>query len=132
MTIAGMTSRVFQDIPNLHEVECSGNAFGFNMKIISLKIVKGKDTPPLASVNVLTNTCLSYSTYSSCILEDVIRLKILINDMNVGEKMVFGCHGIAAYPNGDIILKYWNVTILGLGETKLVLRTRTHIYNSLY
>ena len=101
----GMVAREFKGIPSLQEVECWGYGLKPDVKLMSLKLYAESENNVLASLNVFTNTCLTYTAYSSCFVDDSgghrSTVKVLVSDLREGESRTFGCKLTVLESEGD-------------------------------
>ena len=110
-----MTTKEFKGIPSIQEVECWGAGIKPELKLMSLKLFKNEDRSVLASVNVITNTCLTYTDYSSCFVDTVdthrSRLRVLVYDLEEGGSREYGCTALALRTTGDASELTWSVLV---------------------
>ena len=110
-----MTSRDFKGIPSLQEVECLGGSLKPDLKLLSLKIYTTADNSVLGSLNVITNTCLTYGDFSSCFLHTGdsrwSRLRVLVPDLQEGESREYGCKVSAINSEGDTMVSTWSLFV---------------------
>ena len=101
----GMAARDFKGIPSLQEVECQGHGLKADVKLMSLKLYSGSENNVLASLNVITKTCLTFSEFSSCYVDSSeghrSKVKVLVSDLKAGESRQFGCKLTVLETGGD-------------------------------
>ena len=118
--ISGMTSRDFKGIPSLQEVECLGGSLKPELKLLSLKIYSAAENSVLASLNVLTKTCLTYSDFSSCYVNNSnthkSRLRVLVPDLEEGESRQYKCKVNALNSEGDSKVSTWSTLVTRRSE----------------
>ena len=92
---AGMAVRNFKGFPSLQEVECWGRKVEPEAKLLSLRMYTTSDGSVLAYVNILTLECLTFSEFSSCVLNSTdshqSRLRVLVSDLEAGQSRDYGC-----------------------------------------
>ena len=115
IVIPGMTSRDFKGLPSLQEVECLGSSLRPEVNLLSLKIYAVRNNKVLASLNVLKNTCLTFSALSSCYVNTSdthrSRLRVLVPDLDEGESREFGCRVSALDSGGDPKVSTWSISV---------------------
>ena len=115
-----MTARDFKGIPSIQEVECWGHGLKPEVKLMSLKLFRRTDNTVLASLNVFTNTCLTYSDFSSCFVSNSdthkSRLKVLVYDLEEGESRRYGCKLTVLDSEGDASDMKWSIVVTRLSE----------------
>ena len=120
--ISGMTSRDFKGIPSLQEVECSGGSLKPELKLLSLKMYTKADNLVLASLNVITNTCLTYGDFSSCYVHTSdthrSRLRVLVPDLGEGERREYACRVSAINSEGDTKVSTWSIVVTRRSECR--------------
>ena len=120
IVISGMTSRDFKGIPSLQEVECSGGSLKPELKLLSLKIYTTRKNVVLGSLNVITNTCLTYGDFSSCYVNGTnthrSRLRVLVPDLDEGESREYGCRVSAINSEGDTKVSTWSIFVTRRSE----------------
>ena len=113
--ISGMTSREFRGIASIQEVECSGASLNSDVKVISLQLFQLPDSTVLASLNVYTNNCMTFTDYSSCTIhpEDThkSKLRILVHDLEEGESREYGCTANTVTPLGNVVFQNWKLLL---------------------
>ena len=110
-----MTSRVFRGIPSIQEVECSGQNLSSDVKLISLQLFRLPETSVLASLNVYTNNCMTFSEFSSCAIRPAnihqSHLRLLVHDLEEGEKREYGCTANTINPLGNSLYRNWKIVL---------------------
>ena len=110
-----MTSRVFRGIPSIQEVECSGQNLNSDVKLISLQLFRLPETSVLASLNVYTNNCMTFSEFSSCAIRPAnihqSHLRLLVHDLEEGEKREYGCTANTINPLGNSLYRNWKIVL---------------------
>jgi hypothetical protein len=110
-----MSWREFKGIPSIQEVQCWGQGLKPEVKLISLKLFRATDDFVLASLNVFTNTCQTYSDYSSCVVDTANThrslLKVLVYDLEEGESRKYGCKVVTIDSDGDPKELNWFIVI---------------------
>ena len=85
------------------------------MKLLSLKLFTVENNAVLASLNVFSNTCLTYSDYSSCSVDVAnthrSQLRVLVYDLEAGERRRYGCRALALRTSGDEKALVWSVEV---------------------
>lgn len=118
--LAGMISRDFKDIPSLKEVECWGANLNPDVKLMSLKLYRVTDNSVLASLNVFTNSCVTFGDFSSCTVDTVdthkSRLRVLVPDLEEGETRRYGCKANTLKPLGDTETLIWTLPVTRKSE----------------
>lgn len=111
-----MTSREFRGIPSILEVECWGGYLNSDVKLISLQIFRLPETTILASLNVLTNNCMTFGDFSSCVVNRTdnhkSRVRVLVHDLKEGEAREYGCTANTVNPLGNSIYKNWKLLLV--------------------
>ena len=110
-----MTSQLFKGIPSLQEVRCSGASLEPEVKLLSLQMRRLSDNRALASLNVISNNCVTLRDYSSCFIDKYdsrrSELRILVFDLVEGERRVYACdiHTIDSF--GIPKSSQWKITV---------------------
>jgi hypothetical protein len=90
----------------LQELECSGNTLSADVKLLSLKLVTLPEATLLASLNLYTDTCLTFTEYSSCTNSSDnthrSRLRLLVHDLSEGDSNEYGCTANTMNSVGDV------------------------------
>lgn len=112
---SGLTSGSFKGIASIQEVECTGSGLKPEVKLMSLRMQAISDPSPLASLNVFTNTCMTYTDYSSCVVDirntHMSALRILVYDLGVGESREYECVATVLKPSGKASEVTWSIVI---------------------
>lgn len=110
-----MSTKEFKGIPSIQEVECWGAGLKPELKLMSLKLFTNVDRAVLASVNVISNTCLTYTEFSSCFVDTLhthkSRLRVLVSDLEEGESREYGCTALALRTTGDASEFTWSALV---------------------
>ena len=110
-----MAVREFQGIPSIQEVECLGRNLGADVKLISLMMFTVPDNRIIASLNVMANTCLTHTEYSSCFIDTDntrgSRLRVLEHQLVGGESKEYGCEVNTVNPRGKTKSTTWSVSV---------------------
>ena len=92
---SGMMERDFKGIPSIKEVLCLGHGVNPELKLMSINMYTNSEQSLLATLNVFTNTCMTYTAYSSCFVDNTggheSKVKVLVTDLEEGESRRFGC-----------------------------------------
>nr|KAG5701997.1 hypothetical protein BaRGS_015732 [Batillaria attramentaria] len=95
-----MSVRVFENIPNVLEVQCSGEILDSSSDLLMLTLYStlystSESRQILASVNLRTEKCVSSQLFASCHLNTrdpkKTKLKVLVADLAEGELRSYGC-----------------------------------------
>ena len=112
----GMTSHVYKGIPSLHEVECTGRNLKPEVKLLALQLYTLPDHALLATLNVISNTCVTLGEMSSCIVNKTdshkSKLRILVSDLKEGESRQYKCTGntLDSYGLSEVVT--WELTVI--------------------
>lgn len=110
---SGMTSRDFRGISGIQEVECFGETLDVDLKLISLQLFRLPESTVLASLNVISNNCMTFGDYSSCRLHPAdthkSRVRVLVHDLEEGEGREYGCTATAVTPLGNAVTQNWKL-----------------------
>jgi hypothetical protein len=110
-----MSWREFKGIPSIQEVQCWGQGLKPEVKLMSLKLYRSTDNFVLATLNVFTSTCQTYSDYSSCVVDTANThrslLKVLVYDLEEGESRKYGCKLTVLDSAGDAEDLNWYIVI---------------------
>ena len=113
--LSGMTSRDFRGTEVIQEVECWGAPLKTDVKLVSLQLFKLPESTVLASLNVLTKSCMTYGEYVSCAINPndshKSRLKLLVHDLREGERREYGCTANTINPQGNSVYKNWKILV---------------------
>ncbi|XP_076438587.1 uncharacterized protein LOC143277596 [Babylonia areolata] len=95
-SVDGMSTRMFEDLPGVVEVECSGRTLGPQVELFSLSLYAIEQDVVLASVTVARNECGTSSSFSACFVDKAdpfnTKLKTLVVDLKRGEERLYGCN----------------------------------------
>lgn len=110
-----MTSRDFRGIPSIQEVECWGGHLNPEVKLISLQLFKLPESTVLASLNVITDNCLTFIEYSSCTIHPAnthrSTLRMLVHDLAEGDSREYGCTANTVNQLGNSIYEHWKLAL---------------------
>ena len=113
--LSGMSSRDFKGFPSLQEVECWAGVLEAEVKLLSLRLFRESDTFVLSSLNILTNNCVTFGDYSSCVIDSSdthkSRLSVLIVDLEEGENRRYGCLASTISAIGQPETDTWSVLV---------------------
>lgn len=121
MLFAGMRFGEFYDIPSILAVECSGEALDSNTVLLTMTLYSPAHdvNSRLASLSYVQTKCLTYRTFTSCLLDPrdsrKTRLQVLVMDMEEGESRTFGCT-IGYETNGWTQSVSWSLVVRRNGE----------------
>lgn len=122
-SLTGMSTHTFRDISEIQEVECSASSLNADVKLTSLQLFKlpeSESKDVLVSLNVLTNSCITFTEYSSCRIDLVNThrslVKVLVHDVNPGESRAYGCTANAVTSLGNPIWENWRLSVLRESE----------------
>ena len=119
-----MTSRDFRGIPSIQEVECWGGNLNSEVKLISLQLFKLPESTVLASLNVITNSCLTFSEFSSCRIHSSNThrslLRMLVHDLEEGDSREYGCTANTVNQLGNSIYENWKLILRRNSKCKAV------------
>ena len=111
----GLTARDFRGIHGIQEVECWGEYLNSDFRLISLQLYKLPESTVLASMNLLTNNCMTYGDFASCKISPSdphsSRLRILVHDLEEGDDREYGCTANTVNPQGNSIYKNWKILL---------------------
>ena len=124
-----MLARDFRGIPSIQEVECWGGHLNSDVKLISLQLFKLPESTVIASLNAISNNCMTFSEFSSCRMHPTdthkSRLRILVHDLEEGERREYGCTANTVNPLGNVIFRNWKIVIKRI--SKYYTRTRLYV-----
>ena len=113
--VSGMTSRDFRGIFSIQEVECLGENLDVDVKLISLQLFKLPEPTVLASLNVISDSCMTFSEFSSCMIHPTAthksRVRILVHDLEEGERREYGCTATTVTPLGNAVTQNWKLVL---------------------
>ena len=99
----------------MQEVECTTGSLQAEVKVFSLKMFAEPDNSMLAHVNPVTNECIMFGEFSSCVVDASntrnARLKVLVSDLAAGESRRYGCTASSFGPFGETNVVTWSVTV---------------------
>lgn len=110
-----MTSHNFKGFHSIQEVVCTGKGLKPEVKLLSLRLFRSEDTFVLATLNVFGNNCLTYSDYSSCVVNATntheSKLKVLVYDLEEGENKRYGCKATVVGSEGRAEELDWSTMV---------------------
>lgn len=121
--ITGLTSRIFKGIPSLHEVECTGRNLKPEVKLLALQMYTLPDHVLLATLNVISNTCVTLGEMASCVVNKTnshkSKLRILVSDLEEEDRRQYKCTGntLDSYGLSEVIT--WELTVTRHSKYKL-------------
>jgi hypothetical protein len=111
-----MRSHNFRGISVIQEVVCSASTLNADVKLTSLQLFRLPESSVVVSLNVLTNSCITFTEYSSCTIDLVNThrslVKILVHDLDPGESTAYGCTANAVTSLGNPIWENWKLTVV--------------------
>ena len=115
MKIAGLTSRDFKGISSLQEVECTGRSLKPEVKLLALQLYRLPENVPLASLNVISNSCVTLGEYSYCAINSAdthrSRLRLLVYDLDEGEGREYKCTANTLNSFGNSKIFSWKIPV---------------------
>ena len=112
---SGMITRDFKGFPSIQEVECWGHGLKPEVKLLSLRLYKASDNFVLASLNVFADNCLTYTDYSSCVIDTSnthrSRVRVLVYDLEEGESRRYGCKANVVGSDGEPSKIVWSTVV---------------------
>ena len=116
----GMVTRNFKGFPSIQEVECMGRGLKPEVKLLSLRLFRSSDGFVLASLNVFANNCLTYTAYSSCVVNTTdthkSRARVLVPDLEEGGSREYGCTATVMGSEGVARELNWSVLVFRKSE----------------
>ena len=113
--LSGLSVRLFKGFPSLQEVECTTGSLKAEVKVFSLKIFTELENKMLAHSNPMTNECITFGDFSSCVIDTGdsrnSRLRLLVSDLEEGESRKYGCTASSFGPFGETNAVTWSVTV---------------------
>ena len=113
--LSGMTSRDFKGFPSLQEVECWAGFLEAEVRLLSLRLFRESDKFVLASLNILTNNCVTFGDYSSCMIDSSdthnSRVRVLVFDLEEGESRRYGCLASTINAIGQPETDTWSILV---------------------
>jgi hypothetical protein len=110
-----MSSRDFRGFRSIQEVECWGGKLTSDVRLISLLLVRLPDSVTLASLNVITENCMTYSEFSSCVIESQdthrSKVRVLVHDLQEGESRMYACSATTVTPQGKAVETQWTLRV---------------------
>ena len=127
-----MTVRNFKGFPSLQEVECWGRKVEPEAKLLSLRMYTILDKSVLAYVNILTLECLTFSEFSSCVLNSTdthqSRLRVLVSDLKAGESRDYGCEVSTLKSLEGTKTTLWTISVTRERKWSLFARSQVGAY----
>lgn len=115
-----MTSRDFKGFPSLQEVECTGRSLKPEVKLIALQLYSLPSNRLLASMNVISNECVTWGDYSLCRVNKTkthkSKIKLLVADLNDGESREYKCTANTYDSYGFSKVFTWTIVVKQLRE----------------
>lgn len=115
LTFSGMIARDFKGFPSIQEVECWGHGLKPEVKLLSLRLYRASDNFLLASVNVFADNCLTYTDYSSCVINTSdthkSRVRVLVYDLEEGDSRRYGCKATVVGSEGEARNILWSTVV---------------------
>ncbi|XP_070183714.1 uncharacterized protein, partial [Littorina saxatilis] len=109
-THTGMSYRSFQGIPNVLEVDCSGEGIlDSSADVLTVSMYRPVNNKVIASANLKTNACTTSASFSLCIIDGKghsTKVKTLILDLGHNETRLFGCN-VTSTKNGVTKIIHW-------------------------
>ena len=103
-------------------MECLGSSLRPEVNLLSLKIYAVRTNQVLASLNVLKNTCLTFTDFSSCYVNTSdthrSRLRVLVPDLDEGESREYRCKVNALDSGGDSKVSTWSISVSRRSELR--------------
>ncbi|XP_070201554.1 uncharacterized protein [Littorina saxatilis] len=112
---SGLNARMFEDLPHVVEVTCSGEALASNSDLLTLRLQTSPDDELLVSVNLRKHKCtVSLITFAACHINERdsrrTSLNVLVMDLKDGEERTYGC--TAGYEaDGWLESKTWTLSV---------------------
>ena len=119
-----MSTRDFNGIPSLQEVECSGQNLSQNVeRLISISLFSVLTDKMFVYLDAYDKSCKTFENYSSCDVHDsdtkLSSVKTLITDLIAGENMEIGCN-VSTFEGMRHYKKYsWSVLVVRTSKTEL-------------
>lgn len=131
--LSGLTVRAFKGFHSLQEVECTGGFLKPEVKLLSITMTTVSNNIELATLNVITNSCLTHSDFSSCFIDlrdrNKSKLRVLVSDLDEGESREFECRANTINARGQTNASTWSIRVTRKRE--YISTTRVHLSHSL-
>jgi hypothetical protein len=115
-----MTWRDFKVFHSIQEVECLGAGLKPEVKLLSLRLYRSADNFELASVNVIAESCLTYTDYSSCKVNTTDThsslVRVLVYDLQEGESRKYSCTVTVLGSKGAADTILWSTVVTRRSE----------------
>ena len=115
-----MVTRNFKGFSSIQEVECLGRGLKPEVKLLSLRLFRSSDRFVLASLNVFANNCLTYTDYSSCVVNTTdthkSRARVLVYDLEEGQSREYRCTATVVESEGVARELNWSVLVFRKSE----------------
>lgn len=94
--LSGMTSKVFENIPSVLEIGCSGRTLETTADVFMMTLYTHPGRDVIASINLRQKKCVTFGRFTSCEIDENdsrrSEVKTLITNLQVGEEMQLGCN----------------------------------------
>ena len=122
---AGLRVRGFQGIPNVQQVECSGETLSPDTTVFSVLLYLQRKANVVASANLNSGECTTSASFSSCLLDPGnsrrSTVRTLVKDLREGESRLYGCE-VVTLMSGSLIrsrIVHWSLVVRGTREWDL-------------
>ncbi|KAK7490290.1 hypothetical protein BaRGS_00018451 [Batillaria attramentaria] len=109
---------IFQGIPTIQEVSCSGQALASDSSVFSMSLYAERRL--LAQVNVMNKECTTSGTFSSCLVHQrdsrSTELRTLVMDLGQNETREFTCELVNQKSGEKAKTDTWSLVIEGRRE----------------
>ena len=96
-------------------MECWGHGLNPEVKLLSLRLYRAADSFVLASLNVFADNCLTYTDYSSCVINTSdthkSRVRVLVYDLEEGDSRRYGCKATVVESEGEAKNILWSTVV---------------------
>ena len=120
---AGLTSRSFQGIHELQEIQCSGENLPPDSDLMTMVLYEARSNKVLAAANLKNQECSTSSSYIACHLDTDSRkskLKALVDDLAEGQSRVYGCN-VSVFVSGfRAQLFSWSISVKRISKLTFV------------
>lgn len=111
----GLIVRDFKGIPSIQEVECTGSSLQTEVNLLSLSLFSVPSNTVLGHVNLLTNKCVTFSDFASCIIDGSQTrktvLRVLVYDLGEEETRQYGCNCTTVRSLGETERATWFIVV---------------------
>ena len=111
---AGMTYRHFQGIPNIMEVDCSGDGLvDSSADLLTVTLYDPRDYKVIASANLKSKECTTSASFSLCIIDEKghrTKVRTLVLDLGQKESRLFGCN-VTVTKGGVTQIRPWSIYV---------------------